>query len=310
MTQSVWILGAGLIGGGWAAVWASAGFKVVVIDPDERAEARLAALWPKAFTAIEALGCAGLRPDLPRVVATAAQAVALAPKPVWLQESLPEQLDLKRKVLAGLQSDLQADTIIASSSSGFTPDAISEGLGFEERMVIAHPCNPSYLMPVVELCAATAVPPDTLARARALLEAAGKSVLLLQRAMPGHLINRLQAALWREAVHLAREGVASVGDIERAVTLGLGPRWSLIGPSTVFHVSGGDAGMAGFLGALGGQFQTLWDDLGRPVLDAETKQVLIEGMRQADPRPVAEIAAERDAALARITAFLSVDKPK
>lgn len=299
--STVWILGGGLIGAGWAAVFAASGARVVVIDPAPGVAERLAELWPRAFSAMAELGREGAVPPLPQVVASAELA---GPAPDWLQENLPENLALKQQTLAALEPLLTPATIIASSSSGLSPDDIGAGLVHPGRVVIVHPCNPSWLMPVVELCCATSAPEGLVERATAMLEGQGKTVLRLNRAMPGHLVNRLQAALWREAVHLAQSGVASLGDIERAVVLGLGPRWSLIGPSTVFHVSGGAAGMQGFLNALGPEFERWWATLGQPALDEDTCRVLIAGMAAADPRPVAEIAATRDAALTKLMVWL------
>lgn len=300
MSKRVWILGGGLIGGGWAAAFAGAGHDVTVIDPDANAPARLARQWRPAFEAMERRGIA--RPaEMPAIVAEAARAPA---DPDWVQESLPERLALKQSALAALEPLIGQDAIIASSSSGLSPDDMAEGLRHPGRLVIAHPCNPSYLMPVVEICGGSRTSAGVMDRAAAMFEAMGRTVLRLNRAMPGHLVNRLQAALWREAVHLAREGVASLGDIERAVVLGLGPRWAVMGPSAVFHVSGGERGMAGFLDTLGPEFERWWATLGTPALDAGTKRLLVEGMADADPRPVSEIAAARDAALPELLAFL------
>lgn len=313
MAKRVWILGGGLIGGGWAAAFAGAGHNVTVIDPDPELPARLANQWRAAFDVMERCGIA--RPaETPAIVADA----ALAPAgPDWVQENLPERLDLKRSALAALEPLIGEETIVASSSSGLSPDDMAVGLRHPGRLVIAHPCNPSYLMPVVEICGGSATSADVLDRAAAMFEAMGRTVLRLGRAMPGHLVNRLQAALWREAVFLAREGVASLADIERAVVLGLGPRWAVMGPSAVFHVSGGERGMEGFLAALGPEFERWWATLGTPALDADTRRVLVEGMADADPRPVSEIAAARDAALPELLAFLRdqrsrlhMDRPK
>ncbi len=299
--MKVWILGSGLIGGGWAAAFAGAGHQVTVIDPDPKAEARLAELWVRAIPPMARLGLAPADTGLPGV---AAQAGDAGDAPDWVQESLPEDLALKQSALGGLEPFLTPGTIVASSSSGLSPDDMARDMGHPGRLIIAHPCNPSYLMPVVELCGGSATPDAVLARATQVFGAMGKTVLRMNRIMPGHLVNRLQAALWREAVYMAAEGVASLGDIEKAVTQGLGPRWSIIGPSTVFHVSGGDGGMARFLTALGPEFERWFATLGQPRLDAATGEVLIRGMAEADPRPVAEIAAERDENLVRVLSFL------
>lgn len=300
----VWILGCGLIGAGWAVVFTAAGHDVTVIDPDPSAPRRLAGLFARAIPDMRALGL-DVATDAPPPVVASADLAGAAPD--WVQESLPERLDLKQQALAAIEPLVTAETIIASSSSGLSPDAMAAGLIHPGRVVIAHPCNPSHLMPVVELCGGAATPPAVMDRAAQAFEAMGKTVLRMNRAMPGHLVNRLQAALWREAVYLAAEGVASLGDIERAVTQGLAPRWTIIGPSGVFHVSGGDGGMARFLDALGPEFERWWATLGTPRLDAETGRALIDGMMQADPRPVSEIAADRDARLVRIMQYLRDD---
>jgi len=298
----VWVLGGGLIGCGWAAAFAGAGHDVAVVDPDATVVApRLAATWEAARPALARLGLLAEDARAPEAFARAEDCGAA---PDLVQESLPERLDLKLAALAALEPLLGPDTIVASSSSGLSPDALQAALARPERLVIAHPCNPPYLMPVVELCGGAATAPAVLARAEAFYAAMGKTVLVMAKPMPGHLVNRLQAALWREAVHLAREGVASLADIERAVTLGLAPRWCLVGPSTVFHLSGAEGGMGRFIEALGPEVERWWASLGTPALDEETRAALVAGMAAADPRPVAEIAAARDALMPEILAFL------
>lgn len=298
----VFVLGGGLIGAGWAAAFAAAGEAVTVIDPDPAAAARVAAVWTTARPALARIGrlADDARPAV--VVATAAEA---GPPPALLQEALPERLDLKRAALSAVEPALDADTIIASSSSGLSPDDLQDALRHPERLVVAHPCNPPYLMPVVELCGGGRTAPAVLDRAEAIYARLGKTVLRMARPMPGHLVNRLQAALWREAVFLVREGVASLADVERAVTIGLAPRWCLVGPSTVFHLSGAEGGMGRFLDALGPEMERWWASLGAPAFDAETRTALVDGMAAADPRPVATIAAERDRLLPELLAYLA-----
>ncbi len=291
----VWVLGGGLIGAGWAASFGLAGHAVRVIDPDmAAAQARLDEVWGRATAAMGEEGA--LRP----VILPAPE----GPAPALVQECLPERLALKRAALATIEPLLDQDTLIASSSSGLSPDDLQQGLAGAGRLFIAHPCNPPWLMPVVELSGGAATTPESLTRARAFYEGLGKRVLTLAKPMPGHLVNRLQAALWREAVHLVREGVASLADVEDAVTLGLAPRWCLMGPSAVFHVSGGPRGFDGFFDALGPEFERWWGTLGAPRFDAETRAALVQGMAKADPRSVAEIGAARDRRLPEILKFL------
>lgn len=291
----VWVMGGGLIGAGWAAAFGLSGHEVQVIDPDTAAAgARLDEVWPRALAAMG--GEDGRRP----VIVASPE----GPAPALLQECLPERLDIKRAALADILPRLAEGTLIASSSSGLSPDDLQAGLDGAGRVFIAHPCNPPWLMPVVELSGGAATAPEVLARARTFYEGLGKRVLTLARPMPGHLVNRLQAALWREAVHLVREGVASLADVEDAVTLGLAPRWCLMGPSAVFHVSGGPRGFEGFFEALGPEVERWWDTLGTPRLDAETRAALVRGMTRADPRSVAEIGAARDRRLPKVLQFL------
>ncbi|WP_054301524.1 3-hydroxyacyl-CoA dehydrogenase family protein [Gemmobacter sp. LW-1] len=302
---TVWVLGGGLIGAGWAAAFGLAGHAVQVIDPDmAAAQARLDEVWARATAAMGDKGAA-----LPRVTVA-----PQGPAPALVQECLPERLALKRAALTEILPLLDPQTLIASSSSGLSPETLQQGLEGAERLFIAHPCNPPWLMPVVELSGGAATAPEVLTRARAFYEGLGKRVLTLARPMPGHLVNRLQAALWREAVHLVREGVASLADVEDAVTLGLAPRWCLMGPSAVFHVSGGPRGFEGFFDALGPEFERWWDTLGAPRFDAETRAALVQGMAEADPRSVAEIGAARDRRLPQVLTFLEelarADGPK
>lgn len=287
----IWILGGGLIGCGWAATFAGGGHQVTVIDPDPALPQRLSRVWDEGRLALQRLGRLVDDATAPRAVA---EADAAGEAPDFVQEALPEKLALKVQALAALEPFLRADTVIASSSSGLDPAAIAAALRHPERLVIGHPCTPPYLMPVVEICGTTGTDVTALDRAEALYAGLGKTVLRLARPIPGHLVNRLQSALWREAVHLAAEGIASLGDIERAVTEGLAPRWCFVGPTGVFHLAGAKGGLARCLDALGPEFERWWDDLGDPRLDAETRATLVAGMAAHDPRPVAQIAEDRD----------------
>lgn len=294
--ERVLVLGGGLIGCGWAAAFAGAGHETWVVDPDPETGDRLAGVWQAAQPVMAALG------TLRDVVAAPRHApgIADAPTPALVQEALPEDLELKHRVLAELERHIGADVPVASSSSGFTPGAIAEGMAHPERLFIAHPCNPPYLMPTVELVGQAATPPDLLDGAEAIYAGMGKTVLRLNRPVQGHLVNRLQFALWREAVHLVASGTATLAEVERAVSEGLAPRWCLMGPGEVFHLSGAAAGMEGYVKALGPATEALWRDLGTPALDPNTARALVGQMTTTDPRPVARIAQARDRALPEV----------
>jgi carnitine 3-dehydrogenase len=193
----------------------------------------------------------------------------------FVQECLPEDLTLKQQALAQVEPILNPWAIIASSTSGLSPTAIADALLDPGRLVVGHPCNPPYLMPVVELVRGDLSSDAAVEKALAVYRSAGRSVIQARRSVPGHIVNRLQSALWREMLHLWRSGVCDLDDLDRAVTEGLAPRWCLIGPTDVFQVSGGSAGMAGFAQALGPQMDRWWSDLGAPQFDEALASALI-----------------------------------
>ena len=298
---TVAVIGAGTIGAAWAAFFALAGHPVRVADPDEGAAARLAAMLERARPVMAALGTLSGAPTQPQWCRDIAQAV---PGAHFIQEALPENLALKQQAYRHIEAHARPEALLMSSSSGLLPSTLQQGLSHPERFLIAHPCNPAYLMPLVELVGGAQTAPEALDRAERFYQALGKQTIRLQREATGHLVNRLQAALWREAVHLVAEGYASVADVDRAVTQGLGARWTVCGPHTIFHLSGGAEGMAGFLQRLGPAIEAWWSDLGSPTLDATTCQRLIAQMDDAAAgRSPERMAAERDAHILRVLAL-------
>lgn len=298
----IWILGGGVIGTGWAIAYGAAGHEAVVIDPAEGGAAVLHAAWEAAQPTLSEMGVLQAGSLAPIHASTPSGAGAV---PDLVQECLPERLELKHQVLSSLEASLPDDVLIASSSSGLMPDDIGACLENPGRLVIAHPNNPPWIMPTVELCPSRDTPPARLDELAQFYTDLGKSVIRMRKPMIGHVVNRLQAALWREAIHLAAEGVISLSDTERAITEGLAPRWALYGPSTIFHLAGGAGGMERFLQVLGPAFQSYFDDLGAPVLDQATADLLVRGMAQHDPRPVAEIVAERNRKVPRALADIA-----
>lgn len=298
----IWILGGGVIGTGWAIAYGAAGHEAVVIDPAEGGATVLHSAWEAAKPTLAEMGLLQAGSLAPVLASTPSGA---GPAPDLVQECLPERLELKHQVLASLEASLPDDVMIASSSSGLMPDDIGACLKNPGRLVIAHPNNPPWIMPTVELCPSRNTPQARLDELAQFYTDLGKSVIRMRKPMIGHVVNRLQAALWREAIHLAAEGVISLSDTERAISEGLAPRWALYGPSTIFHLAGGAGGMERFLEVLGPAFQSYFDDLGAPVLDQATADLLVCGMAQHDPRPVAEIATERNCKVPRALADIA-----
>lgn len=286
------VIGAGLIGAGWAALFALRGHRVIVVDPAADARDRVIDMLVRARPVMAALGQLAAEVSEPGIVGVIDAAIADA---ILVQEALPEDLALKQRAYAQIEKVVAPGVPIASSSSGLLPSALQRGMAHPERLLIAHPCNPPYLMPVVELVGGEHTAAGVLDQAERFYRGLGKQIVRLQREITGHLINRLQAALWREATHLVAQGYAEVADVDRAVTEGLGARWAVCGPHEIFHLAGAAEGMSGFLTRLGPAIEAWWQTLGEPVLDERTRTRLIDSMADAaGGRSVAEMAAERD----------------
>lgn len=290
--MNVSIIGCGTIGAGWAATFAAAGHRVKVYDLNPASDERLSNVWQQALPVLQRIGVCVKVPQPPSW--TDDLDVALAGVQ-FIQEALPESLPLKLEILALIEDRVADDVLIASSSSGLSPSQMQAHMRVPQRLLIGHPCNPPYLMPLVEICGGENTAAQALIHAEEIYQSLGKSVLRLQKEAAGHLVNRLQAALWREAVHLASQGYASVSDIEKAVTQGLGARWSILGPTAIFHLAGADQGLTKFLDDLGAEVEKWWSDLGTPQLSEDVKQVLIKGMAAAaGDETSAAMAARRD----------------
>lgn len=286
------VIGAGTIGAGWAAFFALRGLPVTVADVSEHAHAVIMATMERARPAMAALGVLSDTPTIPVVTNSIEAAVKNA---VHIQEALPEQLALKHRVYEAIESSASDTAIIASSSSGLQPSQLQEKMRHPQRLLVAHPANPPYLMPLVEIVGGALTATWALDEAEQFYRGLGKETVRLRREVTGHLMNRLQAALWREAVHLVAEGYASVEDVDRTITAGLGARWAICGPHEIFHLAGANDGMAGFLDRLGPAVTTWWDDLGTPVLDGKTRALLIAGMADAAKgKTYAQMATARD----------------
>lgn len=298
MAQRVAVIGAGTIGVSWAAYFLAHGYDVSATDPVRSADAiasGVADLWPT----LERLGLtAGASLDRLQVVADPADAVRNA---AFVQENGPENEALKIELFARLDAAAPEKTVIASSSSGLLMSRIQSQCAHPERCLIGHPFNPPHLMPLVEVVGGERTGEPALAGAMEFYRAIGKRPIRIRKEMTGHIANRLQAALWREAVYLLDSGVASVADIDAAVAYGPGLRWAFMGPSLTFHLAGGEGGMQHFLDHLGGPVQSWWDDLGAPSLTPEIGRKLVAGVsEEAAGRSVAEIAEKRDAFLVEV----------
>ena len=300
--QRVAIIGTGTIGASWAALFLARGLHVTATDIAPGAEARLRQYIDQAWPALVRIGVAdGADRSKLRFTADIADAVAGAD---LVQENGPERLDFKIALYEQLDSLLPADTLIASSSSGLTMSAIQTGCKLHpERCVIGHPFNPPHLIPLVEIVGGQLTSEATIARVTAFYDGLGKRTVRLHKEMPGHVANRLAAALFREIVYLVSEGVLSVADADTAVCWGPGLRWGVMGPSLLYHLGGGEGGIEHFFDQFSGPMQAWWKVLGNPVLTPEIRKKMIDGVKaEADGRSLDELAEQRDEALLSLLA--------
>ncbi|MFF3274092.1 3-hydroxyacyl-CoA dehydrogenase NAD-binding domain-containing protein [Streptomyces chrestomyceticus] len=286
-------IGAGVIGGGWVAHFLARGYDVTAWDPAPDAEDKLRRLVTAAWPALEQLGLAeGASPDRLTMAPTLAEAVADAE---FVQESAPEKLELKRDLLAQLDAATPSGVVIASSTSGYPMTDMQTAAATPGRLVVGHPFNPPYLIPLVEVVGGERTDRTAVEWAAAFYEAAGKSVITMDRELPGFIANRLQEALWREALHMVANGEATVEDIDTSITEGPGLRWAFMGPMLTFALAGGEGGMAHMLDHFGPSLKSPWTRLEAPELDRALRDAVVDGCdRAADGRTYAQLVAERD----------------
>ncbi|GCD41346.1 3-hydroxyacyl-CoA dehydrogenase NAD-binding domain-containing protein [Streptomyces paromomycinus] len=286
-------IGAGVIGGGWVAHFLARGYDVTAWDPAPDAEDKLRRLVTAAWPALEQLGLAeGASPSRLTMAPTLDEAVADAE---FVQESAPEKLELKRDLLAQLDAATPPGVVIASSTSGYPMTDMQTAAATPGRLVVGHPFNPPYLIPLVEVAGGERTDRTAVEWAAEFYEAAGKSVITMDRELPGFIANRLQEALWREALHMVANGEATVEDIDTSITEGPGLRWAFMGPMLTFALAGGEGGMAHMLDHFGPSLKSPWTRLEAPELDRALRDAVVDGCdRAADGRTYAQLVAERD----------------
>lgn len=303
MNRKIAVVGTGVIGAGWATHFLAQGFDVAATDPAAGAEERLREYIDDCWPTVEALGLVeGASRDRLAFSTDVAQAVRGA---MFVQESGPERLDVKHALIASIESAVEADVIIASSSSGLQISEIQGKAMHPERIVLGHPFNPPYLIPLVEVGGGKLTSEDNIAKAMTLYASMGKKAIRIRKEVKGHIANRLQVALWQEAISLVQAGIASVEDIDTAISYGPGLRWALLGPFINLHASGGAGGITHLLQHLGASQREWAYDLGRypetddyimPIargVDAELKGRDLQALlRQRDELLVQLIAAK------------------
>ena len=274
--EKVAIVGCGVIGASWTAHYLAQGFDVVATDPAPGAEKLLRELVKSFWPALQRIGLApgasidrlAFQSDLAKTVSGAG----------FIQENGPERADIKRSMLATIDAGVAPDVLIATSSSGLLVSDIQGAAKHPERVLVGHPFNPPHLIPLVEIVAGKLTSPKAVERALVFYTAVGKKPIHIRKEVNGHVANRLQAALWREAFYLVQQGIASVTDIDTAISQGPGLRWALLGPFMNLHLSGGAGGIAHVIDHLGPPIESWWRALGDLSFSPEVRKEAIDGI--------------------------------
>jgi 3-hydroxyacyl-CoA dehydrogenase len=301
------IVGTGVIGASWAALFLARGLEVIATDPAPNAEENLRKYIDSAWPALEQLGLSsgaskeGL--SFTSKLSDALEGVDL------VQENGPERPDFKIKLFADMDALTPETTILASSSSGIPIGVSQSQCKHPERCVIGHPFNPPHLIPLVEVVGGEKTSAATIERSMAFYSSIGKRPIHLKKEVVGHVANRLQAALYREIVYLIDQGVLSVSDADAAVSWGPGLRWGLMGPNLLFHLAGGQGGIQHFMEHLAGPMTTWWKDLGNPEFTPQLKEKIVLGvLAEADNQSINDLGEERDKLLLGLLALRGTAK--
>ena len=301
------IVGTGVIGASWAALFLAHGLEVIATDPAPNAEENLREYVNNAWPALEQLGLStGASKE--RLSFTAELSDALEGVDL-VQENGPERPEFKIKLFADMDALTPDTTILASSSSGIPIGVSQFSCKHPKRCVIGHPFNPPHLIPLVEVVGSEKTSSATIDRAIAFYASIGKRPIHVRKEVVGHVANRLQAALYREVVYLIEQDVLSVTDADAAVSWGPGLRWGVMGPNLLFHLAGGQGGIHHFMEHLAGPMTTWWKDLGNPEFTPDLKEKISQGvLAEAGKQSINDLAEERDRALLGLLALRDTAK--
>src|SRR6266576_3319815 len=290
------IVGTGVIGASWAAQYLARGFDVIATDPAPNAEANLRQYVDEAWPELTNIGLSpGASRDRLSFTTNMKEALSQAD---LVQENGPERPDFKMKLFADMDDATPPDSIVASSSSGITPSVIQSKCKRPERCIIGHPFNPPHIIPLVEVVGGAKTSPEAIQQAMAFYASIGKKPIYLRKEFPGHVANRLQAALYREILYLIQQGVLSVAEADDAVSYGPGLRWGVMGQSLQWHLGGGPGGIQHFMEHLMDPLTGLMKALGNPEVTNELKQTIIKGvLDEAGTRSADQLAQAESEAL-------------
>lgn len=298
--QKVAIIGCGSIGASWAALFLAQGLTVIAFDINPSAETFLHNLVTDALPVLSSLGLLQNTDAKPSDILFTTQIEEALRDADFVQENGPEKLEFKQNLFSQIAGLIRPSTIIATSSSGLTCSSIQEGMGASlhpERCAVGHPFNPPHLIPLVEVVGGKETSTVTINKMMDFYERVGKKPVHVKKEVVGHVANRLQAALMRECMHLLQDDVASVADIDSAMSYGPGLRWGVMGPSLLFHLGGGEGGIKHMADHLLAPLMT-WYAPKDPVVDDQLKKKWVDGtMEEVAGREYRDLTRQRDAEL-------------
>ena len=296
--MNITVLGSGTIGQSWCALFLAAGHRVVAYDPNPNMHQQILDAIARAQSTLDALGYPGSGCSECLEFTTDAREAVKGSR--FIQENAPEDLSLKHALYQEIETALDSDAVLLSSTSGLTLGELQDGLTNPSRLVIAHPFNPPHLIPLVEVLGNDLTRSGLVPEVLGFYESLGKVPIELKKSVPGHVANRLQAVLWQEVLHLAKEGVASLPDIDKAIANGPGLRWAVYGPNQLFSLAAGDQGLLGFIQHLGPSFENWWSSAGQVTFDDDTQRLIEQQYVDVNGLDTEEMKRRRDQIICQI----------
>ena len=303
--KTIGLLGTGVIGAGWAARALHTGINVVASDIDPKMEDWINEAVENALPSLRSLTEGISLPSKGKLTFTT-DPISMSQQVDFIQENIPEVLDIKRKSLKSIAEITNKEIIISSSTSGFMPTELQQGMPFPERFIVGHPFNPVYLCPLVEIVGGKETSDNVKNIAKNFYESMGMHTLMLRKEVPGHISDRLQEAMWREILHALNDDIATTGELDESIVYGPGLRWSIMGMNQIYMIAGGKGGARHFIEQFGPALKWPWSHLKAPELSNEIIDRFVEGVEaQSQGKSIREMEKIRDECLVAIQKVLS-----